>query len=187
MSALQIKTPLTVEKRRTLEAGTRILLTGTIYAARDAAHLRFMEALDNGEDLPFPIDDAVIYYVGPTPTRPGEVIGSAGPTTASRMDKFMPRLLDLGLGATIGKGFRGPDVREAMRQHEAIFLGAIGGAGAILAASIKKQEVIAYDELGAESCRRFEVENMPLIVLIDSRGKNWYEEGPAIWRAKQEG
>ncbi|HHT44664.1 MAG TPA: Fe-S-containing hydro-lyase [Fastidiosipila sp.] len=185
MSAKQIKTPLTPDIRRELKAGERVLLSGTIYAARDAAHMRFMESLSKGEALPFPIKDSIIYYVGPTPTRPGHVIGSAGPTTASRMDRFMPELLDLGLGATIGKGFRSQAVIDRMVDKEAVYFGAIGGLGALIAACIKEQEVIAYDELGAESCRRFEVEHMPLIVLVDSRGNNWYEDGPDEWKRRQ--
>lgn len=186
MSIVEVTTPLTKEKRRALKAGQRVLLSGTIYAARDSAHIRFLNALERGEPLPIPLEDTVIYYVGPSPTRPGNVIGAAGPTTASRMDRFMPRLLELGLGGTIGKGFRSDSVVAAMVKHEAVYFGAIGGAGAVLAASIKKQAIIAYDDLGAEAVRRFEVENMPLIVLIDSQGNNQYEDGPAAWRSRHE-
>lgn len=186
MSVLEIKTPLTADRRRGLTAGQRVLLSGTVYAARDAAHLRFMAALERGESLPFPIEDALIYYVGPSPTRPGHVIGAAGPTTASRMDRFTPTLLELGLAGTIGKGFRSQTVIDAMVRHESVYFGAVGGAGAVLAAAIREQDIIAYDDLGAEAVRRFVVEKMPLIVLIDSQGNNWYEAGPELWRLQHE-
>lgn len=186
MSVLEISTPLTAALRRGLKAGQQVLLSGVIYAARDAAHLRFMAALEKGEALPIPLKDNLLYYVGPTPTRPGHVIGAAGPTTASRMDRFTPVLLELGLAGTIGKGFRSQTVIDAMVRHEAVYFGAIGGAGAVLAESIKKHDIIAYDDLGAEAVRRLEVERMPLIVLIDSQGNNWYETGPAAWRSRKE-
>lgn len=170
-----ITTPLTKAVRNSLQAGDYVFLSGTIYTARDAAHKRFAEALEQGHPLPFEITDQVIYYMGPSPARPGRAIGSAGPTTASRMDKYTPKLLDLGLGAMIGKGKRSPAVSEAIVRNENVYFAAVGGAGALLSQCIKKAEVIAYDDLGTEAVRRLEVENLPVIVVADTKGHNLYE------------
>lgn len=172
-----ITLPLTEELAKSLHAGDTVYLTGTIYTSRDAGHKRMCEALARGEELPFDPKDATIYYVGPTPAKPGQVIGSAGPTTSYRMDAYTPPLLDLGLKGMIGKGKRSPEVIEAIKRNGAVYFGAIGGAGALLAKCIKKAEVIAYDDLGAEAVRRLEVENLPAVVVIDSEGRNLYEEG----------
>ncbi len=158
-----------------LKAGDYVYLTGTIYTARDAAHKRMYEALQRGEELPFDLTDNVIYYMGPSPAREGRPIGSAGPTTASRMDKYTPSLLDLGLRGMIGKGKRNADVIEAMTRNRAVYFAAIGGAGALLSRSIISSEVIAYDDLGTEAIRRLEVRDFPVIVVIDCEGNNLYE------------
>lgn len=171
-----MKAPLVKEEVKTLEAGDYVYITGTIYTARDAAHLRMSEALDRGEKLPVELDGNVIYYMGPTPAREGRPIGSAGPTTASRMDKYAPRLLDLGLTGMIGKGRRKQEVTDAIVRNGAVFFAAVGGAGALLSKCIKKAEVIAYDDLGTEAIRKLEVENFPVIVVIDSKGRNLYDE-----------
>ncbi len=218
-----MQAPLDKEEVKALEAGDYVYITGTIYTARDAAHLRMSEALDRGEELPIDLNNNIIYYMGPTPAREGRVIGSAGPTTASRMDKYAPRLLDLGLtgmigkgrriyymgptparegrvigsagpttasrmdkyaprlldlGLTgmIGKGRRKPEVTDAIVRNAAVFFAAVGGAGALLSKCIKKAEVIAYDDLGTEAIRKLEVENFPVIVVIDSKGRNLYDE-----------
>ena len=171
-----IKAPLDREEVKTLKAGDYVYITGTIYTARDAAHLRMSEALDRGEELPIDLNNNIIYYMGPTPAREGRVIGSAGPTTASRMDKYAPRLLDLGLTGMIGKGRRKPEVTDAIVRNAAVFFAAVGGAGALLSKCIKKAEVIAYDDLGTEAIRKLEVENFPVIVVIDSKGRNLYDE-----------
>ena len=171
-----IQAPLDKEEVKALEAGDYVYITGTIYTARDAAHLRMSEALDRGEELPIDLNNNIIYYMGPTPAREGRAIGSAGPTTASRMDKYAPRLLDLGLTGMIGKGRRKPEVTEAIVRNGAVFFAAVGGAGALLSKCIKKAEVIAYDDLGTEAIRKLEVENFPAIVVIDSKGRNLYDE-----------
>lgn len=171
-----IKAPLDREEVKTLEAGDYVYITGTVYTARDAAHLRMDRALDRGEKLPIELEGNVIYYMGPTPAREGRPIGSAGPTTASRMDKYAPRLLDLGLTGMIGKGKRKKEVTDAIVRNGAVFFAAVGGAGALLSKCIKKAEVIAYDDLGTEAIRKLEVENLPVIVVIDSKGRNLYEE-----------
>lgn len=171
-----MQAPLNKEEVKTLEAGDYVYITGTIYTARDAAHLRMSEALDRGEELPIDLNNNIIYYMGPTPAREGRVIGSAGPTTASRMDKYAPRLLDLGLTGMIGKGRRKLEVTEAIVRNGAVFFAAVGGAGALLSKCIKKAEVIAYDDLGTEAIRKLEVENFPVIVVIDSKGRNLYDE-----------
>ena len=158
-----------------LKCGEEILLTGTVYTARDAAHKRFFATLDDGKDLPIPIDDCVIYYCGPTPAPNGLAIGSAGPTTSTRMDKFAPRLYDMGMIATIGKGERKPEVIEAIKRNKALYLCALGGAGAICAASIKECTVAAYDELGCESVKKLRVEKMPLFVACDVKGNSIYK------------
>ena len=171
-----MQAPLNKEEEKALEAGDYVYITGTIYTARDAAHLRMSEALDRGEELPIDLNNNIIYYMGPTPAREGRAIGSAGPTTASRMDKYAPRLLDLGLTGMIGKGRRKPEVTEAIVRNGAVFFAAVGGAGALLSKCIKKAEVIAYDDLGTEAIRKLEVENFPVIVVIDSKGRNLYDE-----------
>ncbi len=175
--ARRIQLPLTRELSRTLHAGDQVLLSGTIYTSRDAGHKRMCEALARGEELPFDPTDATIYYVGPTPAKPGQVIGSAGPTTSGRMDAYAPRMMEAGARGMIGKGARLPEVIDAIREYEGTYFGAIGGAGALLAKSIKKSEIIAYEDLGAEALRRLEVEDMPLVVIIDSQGNNLYEKG----------
>ena len=158
-----------------LKAGDYVYLTGTIYTARDAAHKRMNESLDQGEKLPVKLEEQVIYYMGPSPAREGRPIGSAGPTTASRMDKYAPRLLDLGLGAMIGKGKRTQEVIDAIIRNESVYFAAVGGAGALLSKCIKRSEVVAYDDLGAEAIRRLEIENFPVIVVIDKDGNNLYD------------
>ena len=170
-----ITAPINKETAKELRAGDYVYLTGTIYTARDAAHKRMYEALEKGETLPLEMKDNVIYYMGPSPAREGRPIGSAGPTTASRMDKYAPALLDLGLTGMIGKGKRSEAVREAIVRNGAVYFAAVGGAGALLAGSIKASEVIAYDDLGTEAIRRLEVENFPVIVVMDSEGNNLYE------------
>lgn len=170
-----IKAPISREEAKKLRAGDYIYISGTIYTARDAAHKRMQEALDKGEKLPFSIKDNVIYYMGPSPARQGRPIGSAGPTTASRMDKYTPALLNLGLGAMIGKGKRSQAVIDAIVQNESVYFAAIGGAGAILSKCILSSEVIAYEDLGTEAVRRLEVKNFPVVVVIDSEGNNLYE------------
>ena len=176
-----IKAPLDREEVKTLEAGDYVYITGTVYTARDAAHLRMDQALDRGEKLPIELEGNVIYYMGPTPAREGRPIGSAGPTTASRMDKYAPRLLDLGLTGMIGKGKRKKEVTDAIVRNGAVFFAAVGGAGALLSKCIKKAELIAYEDLGAEALRKLYVEDMPLVVIIDSEGNNLYEEGRAAY------
>jgi len=175
--AISIKAPLSREEAKKLKAGDSCLLSGVIYTARDAAHKRLCDLVAKGEELPLDIKDAVIYFVGPTPAKPGQVIGSAGPTTSYRMDAYSPTLIGLGQTGMIGKGKRGPEVVDAMKKHGAVYFGAIGGAGALLSKCIKKAEVIAYDDLGAEAIRRLEVEDFPVIVIIDSEGNNLYESG----------
>ncbi|MCI9395827.1 MAG: Fe-S-containing hydro-lyase [Lachnospiraceae bacterium] len=170
-----IKSPIDKETAKELRAGDYVYLTGTIYTARDAAHKRMDEALERGEELPLEMRNNVIYYMGPSPAREGRPIGSAGPTTASRMDKYAPALLDLGLTGMIGKGKRSEAVKEAIVRNGAVYFAAVGGAGALLAGSIKASEVIAYDDLGTEAVRKLEVENFPVIVVIDSTGQDLYE------------
>lgn len=170
-----IKVPLGDEDARSLRAGDYVYLTGTIYTARDAAHKRMYEALEAGEALPLEMQDNVIYYMGPSPAREGRPIGSAGPTTASRMDKYAPSLLDLGLKGMIGKGKRSQAVQEAIVRNGAVYFAAVGGAGALLSRSILSSEVIAYDDLGTEAIRKLEVKDFPVIVVMDSQGNNLYE------------
>lgn len=170
-----IKAPLNIEETKSLRAGDYVYITGTIYTARDAAHLRMYEALDRNEELPIGMENNVIYYMGPSPAREGRPIGSAGPTTASRMDKYAPRLLDLGLKGMIGKGKRSEAVKEAIVRNGAVYFAAVGGAGALLSKSIVASEVVAYDDLGTEAIRKLTVENFPVIVVIDSEGNNLYE------------
>lgn len=170
-----ISAPFKSEEIRDLKSGDYVYITGTIYTARDAAHKRMYEALERKEDLPLNMENNVIYYMGPSPAREGRPIGSAGPTTASRMDKYAPSLLDLGLKGMIGKGKRSKEVQDAIVRNEAVYFAAVGGAGALLSKCIKKSEVIAYDDLGTEAIRKLEVENFPVIVVIDAKGNNLYE------------
>lgn len=171
----KINVPISKEDVKSLRSGDYVYLTGTIYTARDAAHKRMQETLDKGNQLPFNIEGNVIYYMGPSPARMGYSIGSAGPTTASRMDKYTPRLLDLGLGAMIGKGKRSKEVLEAIVRNNSVYFAAVGGAGALLSKRILSSEVIAYDDLGAEAIRKLEVKDFPVIVVIDAEGNNLYE------------
>ena len=171
----QIQAPLDPQEIRTLRAGDYVKITGTIYTARDAAHKRMKETLDRGEALPFSLENNVIYYMGPSPAREGRPIGSAGPTTASRIDKYAPELLDLGLKGMIGKGKRTVQVKEAIVRNGAVYFAAVGGAGALLSKKILSSEVIAYENLGAEAIRKLEVKDFPVIVVIDSEGNNLYE------------
>lgn len=173
----RIKEPFTTEKFAALKAGDTVLLTGVIYTARDAAHKRIVELLDKGETLPFEMENAVIYYVGPTPEKPGMPIGSAGPTTSYRMDAYAPRLLDLGETGMIGKGQRSQEVKDAVVRNGAVYFAAIGGAGALMAQCVKQAEVIAFDDLGAEAVRKLEVEDFPVTVVLDSYGGDLYKEG----------
>lgn len=177
-----ITTPLTEEVTADLHAGDYVYITGTIYVARDAAHKRMMEALERGEGLPIDIKDSTIYYMGPSPAREGRPIGSAGPTTASRMDKYAPTLLDLGEKAMIGKGKRTPEVIEAMKRNKAVYFAAIGGAGALLSKCITRSETVCYEDLGAEAILKLEVENFPVIVVIDREGNNLYETAIQAYR-----
>ena len=181
----RLTTPLTSEQTKQLKSGDTVLLSGTIYTARDAAHKRLCEALERGETLPLNLQNAVIYYAGPTPARPGEVIGSCGPTTSGRMDAYAPTLMRQGVIGMIGKGARSAQVVEAMKECGAVYFAAIGGAGAVMASCVKQAEVVCYDDLGSEAVRRLTVENMPLTVIIDSEGHNLYEDGPAQYLAAQ--
>jgi fumarate hydratase subunit beta len=174
---VKLHTPLTNEKTQTLKAGDSILLSGIIYSARDAAHKRLIDLLNEGKELPLNIKDETIYYVGPSPAKPGNVIGSAGPTTSYRMDAYAPALMDIGLKGMIGKGARNDEVIEAIKRNKAIYFGAIGGAAALIGKSIVKSEIIAYEDLGAEAIMKMEVKDMPLVVIIDSEGNNLYEIG----------
>lgn len=180
-----LHTPLSREDARALRCGESCLITGTIYTARDAAHKRLCELAAKGEPLPFDIEGAIIYFVGPTPAKPGQVIGSAGPTTSYRMDAYSPALIALGQTGMIGKGKRGEAVVDAMRRYGAVYLGAIGGLGALLGKCVKKAEVIAYPDLGAEAVRKLEVENFPVVVVIDSEGNNLYELGRRAYLEQQ--
>lgn len=170
-----IKAPLEKEIVKTLRAGDYVYITGTIYTARDAAHKRMDETLREGKELPVPLKDEIVYYMGPSPAREGRVIGSAGPTTASRMDKYTPKLLDLGLGGMIGKGKRSKEVIYAIIRNQSVYFAAVGGAGALLSKCIQESEVVAYDDLGTEAIRRLTVKNFPVIVVIDCEGNNLYE------------
>ena len=183
--AIHIKTPLTRDKVKELKAGDSCLISGVIYTARDAAHKRLYELIEQKKPLPLDIKDSIIYFVGPTPAKPNEVIGSAGPTTSYRMDAYSPSLIALGQTGMIGKGKRSPEVIDAMKKHKAVYFGAIGGCGALLSKCIKKAEVIAYDDLGAEAIRKLEVENFPVVVVIDSFGNNLYESGKTEYLSQQ--
>ncbi|MCR4929454.1 MAG: Fe-S-containing hydro-lyase [Lachnospiraceae bacterium] len=170
-----ITVPMDEQTKLDLTAGDYVYLTGTLYTARDAAHKRMQECLDKGEKLPIDITNQIIYYMGPSPAREGRPIGSAGPTTAGRMDKYTPRLLDLGLGAMIGKGKRSEEVKEAIVRNKSVYFAAVGGAGALLSKSIIKSEVVAYDDLGTEAIRKLEVKDFPVIVVADSKGNYLYK------------
>ena len=178
----RIDTPLTSERVSALRAGDRVLLSGTIYTGRDAAHKRLTEMLGRGETLPFDIENQIIYYVGPCPAAPGQVIGSAGPTTSGRMDAYTPALLDLGLKGMIGKGLRNQAVVDSMIKNQAVYFAAIGGAGALLAETVREATVIAFDDIGAEAIYRLRVEDFPVTVVIDSTGANLYETGKLKYR-----
>lgn len=181
----KLTTPVTREQLAPLKAGDTVLLSGTVYTARDAAHKRLSELLDAGSSLPFPLEGSAIYYVGPTPERPGEIIGSAGPTTSGRMDAYSPRLLDLGLSVMIGKGARSQAVKNAVVRNGAVYLAALGGAGALMAASVRSLEVICWEDLGCEAVRRLEVQDFPLTVILDAHGGDLYQSGPAAYLADQ--
>ena len=181
----ELTTPCTAQDLAPLQAGDTVLLSGVVYTARDQAHKRMLEALDRGEPLPFDLEGSAIYYVGPTPERPGAVIGSAGPTTSGRMDAMSPRLLDLSNKVMIGKGKRDAAVKEAVVRNGAVYLAALGGAGALMAKSIKTLEVIAWPDLGCEAVRRLTVEQMPLTVILDAHGGDLYLSGPEAYRASR--
>lgn len=171
----RISAPLKKEELIDLQAGDYVYITGTIYSARDAAHKRMYETMLDGKEIPMDLTDNIIYYLGPTPAKEGQVIGSAGPTTSSRMDKYTPLLLENGLNGMIGKGKRSKEVIDAIVKNKAVYFAAVGGAGALLSKCIKKSDIIAYDDLGTEAIRKMEVENFPVIVVIDSKGNNLYE------------
>lgn len=173
----RITTPLTYKKAKQLKAGDNVFITGEIYTARDAAHKRLVELLEREESLPLDLEDSIIYYVGPTPEKPGEAIGSAGPTTSYRMDSYTPRLLDKGLRGMIGKGTRSEEVIDSMKKNGAVYFAAIGGVAALIGKSIKKAQIVAYEDLGSEAIRRLEVVDMPAVVVIDTQGNNLYEIG----------
>ena len=177
MEPIRITAPFDRETARTLKSGDSVLLSGVIYTARDAAHKRLCELVAAGKELPLDMQGATIYYVGPTPAKEGQPIGSAGPTTSYRMDAYSPTLIAQGETGMIGKGKRGPEVVAAMKEHGAVYFGAIGGCGALLSKCVKKAEVIAYEDLGAEAIRRLEIEDLPVTVIIDSEGNNLYEAG----------
>ena len=177
MSAKQITSPIDENIIAELKSGDRVLISGTIYTARDAAHKRMFEALEKGEELPFDVAGQTIYYVGPTPAKPGQIIGSAGPTTSGRMDKYTPSLLDCGLKGMIGKGYRSQEVIDSMKKNKAVYFAAIGGSGALITRSIKSMEVIAYADLGPEAIHKLEVKDFPAVVIIDSEGNDWYQIG----------
>ena len=173
--AIKISTPLTREDIKELKAGDSVLISGIIYTARDAAHKRLVESIEKGEELPVEIKDIAIYYAGPAPAKPGTVIGSCGPTTSGRMDAYAPTLISLGQTVMIGKGERTPGVIDAMKKHGAVYLGAIGGAGALIAKSVESAEVVAYEDLGTEAIRKLTVRDFPAIVVIDSNGNSLYD------------
>lgn len=179
---IRIKAPIDAAVAKSLKAGQSVLISGKILAARDAAHKRMVECLDRGEKLPVDLTGQIVYYVGPSPARPGKAVGSAGPTTAGRMDPYAPRLMKEGLKGMIGKGYRKPEVVEAMKEYGVPYFAAVGGAGALIARKIKKYTVLAWPELGPEALAEMEVEDFPAIVVIDSDGENYYEEGQAPYR-----
>lgn len=179
-----VKAPLTKDTIDSLKAGDYVYISGIIYTARDAAHKRMYETMEKGEELPIELEDNIIYYLGPSPARPGNIIGSAGPTTSSRMDKYTPTMLNAGLKGMIGKGKRSLEVIEAVKKNGCVYMAAIGGAGALLSKCIKKAEVVAYDDLGTEAIRRLEVEELPVVVVIDKEGHNLYETAVKEYREK---
>jgi fumarate hydratase subunit beta len=181
---MKVTTPLTDEMVEKLHAGDTVEITGTIYVARDAAHKRMVEALDRGEKLPVDLRGQIVYYMGPSPTKPGQVIGSAGPTTSGRMDAYTPRLLEVGLKGMIGKGLRAPAVKDAMKKYKAVYFAATGGAAALIAQRIKKAQVIAYEDLGAEALQELYVEDFPVIVVNDMYGGDAYEDGKKKYERK---
>ena len=184
--AISVKVPMTREEARCLKAGDSCLLSGVIYTARDAAHKRLCELIEQGKELPVDLKDSVFYFVGPTPAKPGQVIGSAGPTTSYRMDAYSPALIKLGQTGMIGKGKRDETVIAAMKEYGAVYFGAIGGCGALLGKCVRKKELVAYEDLGAEAICRLEVENFPVMVIIDAQGNNLYETGRAAYLAAME-
>ena len=173
----EVTTPLSDADVEALKAGDRVRISGVLYTARDAAHGRLLPLIEKGEKLPIDVKGAIIYYTGPTPAQPGDVVGAIGPTTASRMDKFTPALLKLGLKGTIGKGYRGQAVKDALREHRAVYFGTVGGAGALLSRHVRKLDIVAYEDLGTEAIRRLEVEAFPAIVLNDCHGGDLYQDG----------
>lgn len=179
-----ITIPFNENELEELKIGDFVYITGTVYTARDAAHKRLFESINNNEDIPIDLKNNIIYYLGPSPARENKIIGSAGPTTSSRMDKYTPTLLDLGLKGMIGKGKRSPEVIESIKKNKSVYFAAIGGAGALLSKCIKKAKVIAYDDLGTEAIRELYVENLPVIVVIDSKGNNLYEEAVKEYEIK---
>jgi len=184
MATVNIKTPLDEVTIKKLKAGDQVFITGVIYTARDAAHKRLVEAIDKGEKLPFDLTNQTVYYMGPSPAKPGQAIGSAGPTTSGRMDSYAPKLMAHGLKGMIGKGNRSLAVKDAIKKYGAVYFAAIGGAGALISKTIKKAEVIAYEDLGAEAIRRLEVENFPATVINDIYGGDLYEQGKAKYQVK---
>ena len=181
---MKLTTPLTEEKVAELRAGQTVEITGTIYVARDAAHKRMVETLDRGEKLPADLTGQIVYYMGPSPTKPGKVIGSAGPTTSGRMDRYAPRLMEIGLKGMIGKGLRAAPVKEAIKKYKTVYFAATGGAAALIAQRIKKATVVAYEELGAEALQKLEVEDFPVIVVNDMYGGDAYEDGKKQYAKK---
>lgn len=181
----RIRAPLSEEDVRQLESGDVVLVNGVMYAARDAAHKRMVEMLDAGESLPFDPVGQILYYVGPTPERPGHVVGSAGPTTASRMDKYTPRMLEVGIKGIVGKGGRGPAVRQELKKHVAVYMAALGGGGALAALSVRSQKVIAFEDLGPEAIREMEVEDFPVWVVNDCEARDFYAETIKPWRKNE--
>ena len=179
----KLTTPVTREDLVPLRAGDTVLLSGAVYTSRDAGHKRMMELLEAGQSLPFPVEGSAVYYVGPTPERPGQVIGSAGPTTSGRMDAYSPRLLDLGQKIMIGKGARNQAVKEAVVRNGAVYLAALGGAGALMASNVQNLEMVCWEDLGCEALRRLEVVDFPLTVILDAHGGDLYESGPAAYLA----
>lgn len=187
MSAIHLTNPISKQELLKLKAGDRVLLSGTIYTARDAAHKRMFETLQKGEELPFNVEGQTIYYVGPTPAKPGHVIGSAGPTTSGRMDKYTPALLDLGLKGMIGKGCRSSKVIESMKKNNAVYFAAIGGSGALIARTIRSVKVIAYEDLGPEAIYKLTIKDFPAVVIIDHDGNDWYQIGKQQFREQHNG
>lgn len=182
MSEIKVTTPLNEDVISKWRSGDKILISGIIYTGRDAAHKRLVELIDKGESLPFDVKGQIIYFVGPTPARPGRAVGSAGPTTSYRMDAYSPRLIERGLKGMIGKGSRSKEVIEAMMKHKCVYMTAVGGAGALISRCIKSSEIIAYDDLGPEAIRKMEVENLPVIVVNDTSGNDLYQEGIKKYR-----